>query len=90
MIEIDEKSLRQALGEFVLSTYSAQLTGQTDVEIHDSFTELELFDSLTLLSYIEFLESEFDIVIPSEDVTPNNFDSIALTVAYLRAKGAVG
>jgi acyl carrier protein len=38
-------------------------------------------DSLAMLEFIVFIESEFSIVIPDKDVSPKNFDSLERVAA---------
>ncbi|MGL5576481.1 MAG: phosphopantetheine-binding protein [Sarcina sp.] len=41
------------------------------------------FDSTSLLEFILELEEKFDIIIPDEDLTPDNFESISKITNYI-------
>ena len=44
---------------------------------NDSLTETGVIDSIILLQLVDFLESEYNIDIPLEMLTPENFDTLA-------------
>lgn len=46
-----------------------------------------LLDSLSVMSLIHYIEQEFGIDVPAEDVTIENFASLRAIDAYLRIKG---
>jgi acyl carrier protein len=43
----------------------------------DSLTETGVIDSIILLQLVDFLESKYNIEIPVEMLTPENFDTLA-------------
>lgn len=45
-----------------------------------------IIDSLAVLDIIEFLEGRFDIMFDPEDLTGENFDSIAAMAALVRER----
>jgi acyl carrier protein len=44
---------------------------------NDSLSETGVIDSITLLQLVDFLESKYNIQIPVETITPENFDTLA-------------
>lgn len=54
-------------------------------ELEDSiiFGSTYGFDSTSLLEFIIDLEDTFNIMIPDEDLIPDNFDSISSIVAFI-------
>jgi acyl carrier protein len=44
---------------------------------NDSLSETGVIDSITLLQLVDFLESNYNIEIPVEMITPENFDTLA-------------
>jgi acyl carrier protein len=44
---------------------------------NDSLTETGVIDSIILLQLIDFLENKYNIEIPLEMLTPENFDTLA-------------
>ena len=55
----------------------------------DSLLESGLIDSMGVLELVTFLESTFSIQVADEEVVPENLDTIAGIVAYVRRKRAV-
>jgi acyl carrier protein len=51
-----------------------------------SFLEEGIVDSTGVLELILFLEEDFGIKVPDEDITPDNFDSVLRLATYIRAK----
>lgn len=45
-----------------------------------------IVDSAGLISFIAFIETEFGIVIPDEDLLPENFISIKVIAGYLTSR----
>lgn len=41
------------------------------------------FDSLTLLSFILELENKFDVIIPDDDLVPDNFSTVGRITEYI-------
>jgi len=54
-----------------------------------SFLEEGIVDSTGVLELILFLEEDFGIKVPDEDITPDNFDSVLRLTTYIRAKVGV-
>ncbi len=48
-----------------------------DIDDNTKLFEEEILDSLTLIFLINEIEESFDIIIPEEDVKPENFSSIS-------------
>jgi acyl carrier protein len=44
---------------------------------NDSLSETGVIDSITLLQLIDFLEGKYNIEIPVEMITPENFDTLS-------------
>ena len=51
-----------------------------------SFLESGIIDSTGILELIEFLEEIFGVTVEDEEMIPENFDSIANVVQYLKKK----
>jgi acyl carrier protein len=49
----------------------------TTLQENDSLSETGVIDSITLLELIDFLERKYNVQIPVEMITPENFDTIA-------------
>jgi len=53
------------------------LNEKTRLKDNDSLSETGVIDSITLLELIDFLEEKYNIQIPLEMITPENFDTLA-------------
>ena len=63
------------------------LTEKISLQENDSLTGTGVIDSIILLQLVDFLESKYNIEIPVEMLTPENFDTLAgisQSVAKLR------
>jgi acyl carrier protein len=54
-----------------------------------SFLEEGIVDSTGVLELILFVEENFSFKVPDEDITPDNFDSVAQLANYIQTKVAV-
>ena len=52
----------------------------------DDLLGSEILDSLGVMQVIQFLEMEYDVRVPPEDVTIENFMTINTMVAYLEQR----
>ncbi len=50
----------------------------------DDLFEAGIVDSAGLISFIAFIEKEFSITIPDEDLLPENFKSVSAIAGYIR------
>jgi len=48
--------------------------------------ESGILDSLSLLKLVLFLEKQFGVVVPAEELVPDNFKSVDAICVYLRSK----
>ena len=59
---------------------------QMDVQSEDQLIETGLLDSLGILDVVTHLEEEFGITVSDEELTPENFQSIATMATYVQMK----
>lgn len=66
-----------------------EFVGDED-ELTDDYPLLEagVLDSLGIMTLVEYLESEFDIVIDEDDVVAEHFETIDTVVALVSTKQA--
>lgn len=67
-----------------LITYIKEKTGAVPDE-DTGFTESGLFDSMGFILFVSFIEHEFRIHIPEEDLTEANFHDLKKLLAYLES-----
>ena len=70
---LDEKVTRDYLRELILNLYSVSEELNDDTELVAS----GIIDSFGIVRAIDEIEKEFKITIPSEELIPQNFCSIA-------------
>ena len=51
-----------------------------------SLVESGIIDSMGVLGLVTFLEDQYEVRIPDEDVTPENLDSIQRIAAYIHGR----
>ncbi len=62
---------------------NAFLAEYVNLDNNESLTDAGVIDSISLLQMIDFLETEFSIKIPIEEIIPENFDSLARIDKFL-------
>ncbi len=58
---------------------------QVQLEGSDNLFDRGIVDSAGLISFIGFVEREFGITIPDEDLLPQNFASVDAIAGYIRS-----
>lgn len=61
---------------------------QAAVGDDDSLLERGILDSLGLVKLLTFLEQEYRIVLPDEEVIPDHFETISAIVALVKQRNA--
>jgi acyl carrier protein len=85
-----EEQVRAQLLDFVVTNYLFGDASRAPGE-DDSLVEGGIIDSTGVMELIEFLESQFAIVVSDEDTVPRNLDTIAnLTEFVLRKQAPAG
>ena len=68
---------------YLLETPNAQAEALQRLDPDDDLIALGIFDSLSLLDFVQFVEKRASVKIPGEDIEPYNFGSIAAIERYL-------
>lgn len=76
-IEVNKKIREMIKEKLNISTDAAEISEEF------SFGVANGFDSTSLLEFILELEDTFDIVIPDDDLIPDNFSSISKITDYI-------
>ena len=69
---------------FLLKTFP--IMHHKTVEPDDKLLEKGIVDSLGLLEVVEFIESDFEMIVNDEDIIANNFESISAIASYVEQK----
>jgi acyl carrier protein len=75
-----EATLMAYIREECLSRY-----GQVELADETNLFEAGIVDSAGLLSFIGFIEKEYGITVPDDDLLPENFVTVARIAGYIRA-----
>ena len=66
--------------------YLLYVDGSFEYDNDTSFMAEGLIDSVGVMELLTYVESEFDITVEQNDVTPENFDSVNKLAAFVRRK----
>ncbi|MHB2156411.1 acyl carrier protein [Calditrichota bacterium GD2] len=77
--------MEQKVRNFIVDNF---LFGDDSVTFSDddSLSENGIIDSTGILGLVNFLESEFQLSIENEEITPENLDSINKIVQFIKMK----
>ncbi len=80
-----DSKAREALRTYLQQTHlppGVELEVDDDADLFDA----GILDSAALLSFVRFIELEFELSIPDEDLLPENFASIHAALRYLASR----
>ncbi len=77
-------TIEQTLKDYVLAEAKRRGRPLEDLDRDDDFVERQLFDSLSLLDFVLYVEQVAGVKIPGEDVVPEYMGSLAAISQYLR------
>ncbi len=70
-----------------LQAFLEKEAADRNIEIDDdSLVESGLIDSLGIMKLVQFIETEFEIVVADAELTPDNFDTVEAINSLLEAK----
>lgn len=87
MIDHKNGEIEQKLTAYVLSEC---LPRGSSLDSGQNLFESGIVDSAGLISFIGYVEKEFHVNVPDEDLLPQNFVSISAIAAYVRAHSQNG
>lgn len=77
--------IESVLAEYIRNECLSKGSSET-VTFDKNLFEAGIIDSAGLISFISFVESEFSISIPDEDLLPENFSTIKTIADYIRSR----
>jgi len=83
MADLDSDKLAQELRDYVLNLAASQGREQLAIDLNTNLIEMGVFDSMTLLDFVVFIEKRCGTKIPGEDIEPENFGTLGSIVNYL-------
>jgi acyl carrier protein len=77
--------MQDTIRQFIVENF---LAGKNDPSFgnEDSFLETRVIDSTGVLELVQFVEDEWGIAVDDSELTPENFDSVALVAGYVQRK----
>lgn len=76
---------RKQLRNFILENYLFT-DDQSALKDEDSFLQQGIIDSTGILEVIYFLEDQFGITVPEEEMVPENLDSVNNLAKFVASK----
>ncbi|MCF8267927.1 MAG: hypothetical protein K9I69_07560 [Ignavibacteriales bacterium] len=73
----------------IIRDFLVQKVGTTTFSDSDSLIQNKLLDSLSVMEFVSFLEEQFEISFESDDMVPENLDSIDSVINLLISKNAL-
>ncbi len=77
---MSDNSKHQEIQEFIATLNPAARGG---LDLDADLMETEIVDSVAMMELVVWLEEHFDMVIDTDDLTPENFSSVNKMVGYL-------
>ena len=85
--EKDNNAVAGSLSNFIRGHFP--LAQRRSLQLTDSLIESGIIDSLGILDVVAFVESEFGVRVEDEDLTPENFQSVAQIASYVSRRRKV-
>ena len=82
-MQVDSVHFQEILKRYISENL---LNGRLQIEAEDDLLGDGLVDSMGIMWLIAFIEEKFEINVPPEDVTIENFRTIKLIDAYLNTR----
>jgi acyl carrier protein len=81
---MDNTPIRHSTKRFILEHFPA--SRRRSLDDTDPLLESGVIDSTGVLDLVTFIETEFKVTVDDEELTPENFQSIAKIAAYVEKK----
>jgi len=81
----DYEDIKAKIRDYILSNL-AERRGVTSIADDDSLLENGVVDSLGIFLIISFLEENFHVGIPDDEITPNNFRTLGVIAEMVESK----
>ena len=57
-----------------------------DFDVETSLQEAEILDSVAMLEFVLWIEEAFELVVDTDDLTPENFSTLGNIVVYIESQ----
>jgi len=86
--ELGVESVRQEIVDFVLENFPSDCTAET-LPLNESLLELGIIDSMGVIELVEFLETNWSIVIDESEITHEKMGGVTKMTNLVLEKGGV-
>jgi acyl carrier protein len=80
-----EMNVKEKIREYVAENFLLSSNG-FDLGDDESFLEAGVVDSLGVLELVTFVEENYNVRVPDDEIVPGNFDSVDKLAAYIGRK----
>ena len=87
LVAQDQSSFESSIRQFITEDMLFNADG-FDYGDDDSLLEAGIVDSLGVMELVTFMDRKYQINVPPEDISPENFDSVKRLAAYIRRRHA--
>lgn len=74
--------IKEKIKQYIAENFLFSNNGFT-LDDDESFLEAGVVDSLGVVELVAFVEENYHIAVPDDDIVPNNFDSVESLTAYI-------
>lgn len=80
MMKIEPDKLVEELKDFVNEEL---LNGEEDIDVEENLLRDGMIDSIGMVRFVTYIQENYDLIIPAEDLTIENFQSLQIIADYL-------
>ena len=80
-----DKEIETILWEYIKKNFMPH-NSDLRFEYDENLLNDGIIDSAGLVSFVDFIEEEFDLQIPEDDLLPEYFSSLTTSADYIRSK----
>lgn len=80
-MSLGTQGMKSRLRDFIGTELAKNVRG-IDIE-RDSLVESGVIDSLGIMKLVDFIEREFSLKVPDDDLVPENFETLDTIAAFL-------
>lgn len=74
--------VKEQIRNYIAENFLFSSNGFT-LDDEESFLEAGVVDSLGVVELVSFVEENFNVQVPDDDIVPDNFDSVDNLAAYI-------
>lgn len=83
------ENMQEIIIKFIKENYIVGRSNKTELALDESLLDSGIMDSTGILELVLFLEEQFSITIPDEEIIPENLDTVNNMMAFVNKKLSV-